>query len=79
MMKNVSLSEQLEGHLENHERHEFAREVDSEARDAERTDVIAFIERRIAFLNSESQVGNTFRVDELLKTVRDIKAGKHEK
>lgn len=35
-MKGPSLSEQLSDHLENRERHDFARQVDTEAADAER-------------------------------------------
>lgn len=76
-MSTPNLSEQLDSHLENRERLNFARQVDQEAIQAECADVLSFIERRVARINSRGQVGDTFRADECLKLVRDIKAGLH--
>jgi hypothetical protein len=76
-MGNTSISEQLEDHLENRERLDFARQVDREAVEAERADVEAFIEARALTLNARGDVGDTFRVDECFRLLRGIRDGKH--
>lgn len=77
MTNEDSLSEQVATHADNHERHQFAKQIDAEALAAEREAVIAFIDRRAAFLNNRSWIGDTFRVAELLQLVGDLKAGRH--
>jgi transcriptional regulator with XRE-family HTH domain len=59
------------------ERLEFGQQVEREAIDSERDNIDAYLQKRINLLNSRGQVGDTFRVDELLARQRDIRAGIH--
>lgn len=76
-MKTPSLSEQMDDHVEGRERLEFGRQVEREAIESERNNVDAYLQKRIKYLNSRGQVGDTFRVDELLARQRDIRAAIH--
>lgn len=76
-MKKPTLSEQMDDHVEGRERLEFGQQVEREAIESERNNVDAHLQKRINYLNSRGQVGDTFRVDELLTQQREIRAGIH--